>query len=60
AVELSPEEAAVLRALQEEDAGVEALMEKTGLTSPDISAILLNLELRRLVRRLPGRLYGRT
>ena len=56
-IRLSPEESAVMAALGPAAVGIEELIEKTGLTSSRLSAILLGLELKRMVRQLPGKNY---
>lgn len=57
---LSPEEIRVYEALQEEELNMEDLLAKTGLPSPPLSAALLALELKRLIRRLPGKVFMRS
>lgn len=53
--ELPPEEAAVLAALREgEETAIDTLITTTGLPSSSVTAALFKLELRRLVRAMPG------
>jgi len=54
----SEAESAVLSSLAHGELPLDALIEKTGLTSTAISSILLGLELKRAIRRLPGSLYA--
>lgn len=56
---LSPEESLVYEALEGEELDMESLLVKTGLASPPLGAALLSLELKRLVRRLPGKVFIR-
>ncbi|MCW1883605.1 DNA-processing protein DprA [Luteolibacter flavescens] len=55
--ELPPEEAKVFSALGEGESGVDRLIERTGLPAQTVSATLMKLEMRRLVRALPGFRY---
>jgi len=55
--ELPPEEAQVFSALGEGESGVDRLIERTGLPAPTVTATLMKLEMRRLVRALPGFRY---
>ncbi|RYD61154.1 MAG: DNA-protecting protein DprA [Verrucomicrobiaceae bacterium] len=55
--ELPPEEAQVFSALGEGESGVDRLIERTGLPAQTVSATLMKLEMRRLVRALPGFRY---
>ena len=57
--ELPPEEAAVFAAVSEDEATVDRIIERCGLPAHVVSATLLKLELRRLVRALPGFRYAR-
>jgi len=52
-----PREAALLAALGHAPCGVDALVERTGLTTESLIAILLSLELAGRVAQLPGGLY---
>ncbi len=49
--------AAVFKALGENESGVDRLIETTGLPSQIVTATLMKLEMRRLVRALPGFRY---
>ncbi len=56
---LSPEEKLAWEALGEEEMDMEAILAKTALPSPALTAALVSLELKRLIRRLPGKVYIR-
>jgi len=58
-VQLSDSEAAVFTLIQHEPIMIDQLIKKTGGTSAQISALLLPLELKGLIRRLPGNKYVR-
>lgn len=53
--DLSPEEESVLRALDDGETDVDALIRRTGLQASAMCSLLLGLEMKRLVRMLPGR-----
>lgn len=55
--ELPAEELTLLEALGDEESGIDRLIELTGLPAPTVSATLLKLEMRRLIRPLPGFRY---
>jgi DNA processing protein len=55
-VQLTPEEQAVVRALWEEPLDVDTLVRQCGLTVPQVSSLLIGLEMKRVVRMLPGRI----
>jgi DNA processing protein len=55
--ELPPEEATVFAALGDQESGVDRLIDATGLPSQVVTATLMKLEMRRLVRALPGFRY---
>jgi DNA processing protein len=55
--ELPAEEAKVFTALGDGESGVDRLIESTGLPAPVVSASLMKLEMRKLVRALPGFRY---
>jgi len=57
---LSPGEKLVWEALGEEEMSMEDLLARTGLPSPSLSAALLSLELKRLIKRLPGKVFIRS
>ena len=53
-------EAAILEALETETFNPEQIAEKSGLPLPKVTASLLTLEIKRLVRQLPGRQFVRS
>jgi DNA processing protein len=53
---ITPEEAAIL-AIMDGEMTPEFLADKSNLPLPKVSASLLTLEIKRLVRQLPGRLF---
>ncbi len=55
--ELPAEEQAILDALGDTESGIDRLIESTGLPAPTVTATLLKLEMKRLVRALPGFRY---
>lgn len=55
--ELPEEEAKVFSALGDGESGVDRLIDLTGLPAPVVTATLMKLEMRRLVRPLPGFRY---
>ncbi len=55
--ELPGEEARVFSALGAGESGIDRLIESTGLPAPVVSATLMKLEMRKLVRALPGFRY---
>ncbi len=57
--ELPPEEAAVFAAVGVEERAVDLIIEQSGLPAKTVTATLMKLELRRLVRALPGFRYVR-
>lgn len=57
--ELPAEEAAVFAAVTEDDLPVDRIIERCGLPAQVVTANLMKLELRRLVRALPGFRYAR-
>ncbi|MDP8214679.1 MAG: DNA-processing protein DprA [Candidatus Euphemobacter frigidus] len=56
---LSSEEQLVYSLLSEEETGMERILSETGLSSPVISSALISLELKRLIKRLPGKIFIR-
>ncbi len=54
-VALDGREQAVVRALWEDAQDMDTLVRQTGLTVGDLSALLIRLEMKRIVRMLPGR-----
>lgn len=57
--ELPAEEQTVLDALGGDEAGIDRLIETTGLPASTVSSTLLKLEMKRLVQALPGFRYTR-
>ena len=57
-VPLTPDEQALVRALWEEPLDVDTLARRANLTSAALSGLLLGLEMKRVVRMLPGRLVA--
>ncbi len=57
--ELPKEEAKVFAALGEGESGVDRIVESTGLSAPVVATSLMKLEMRKLVRALPGFRYVR-
>jgi len=57
---LSANERLIFQELSEEEIGIDRIFSATGLSSPAISAALVSLELKRLIKRLPGKLFIRT
>lgn len=60
AAALSPAEAAVLGALDITETPVDLIIRKCGLPTAQVSSTLFALEMKRMVRQLPGKLYVRT
>ena len=59
ALSLSENEQLVYNVLSEEDLGIDDIIPKSGLPSSAVSVALLSLEMKRLVRQLPGKLFVR-
>jgi len=58
AIELSEGEKAVLMAIDGEDEyTVDEIIQKCGLTASAVSVALFNLEIKRIIKQLPGKLY---
>lgn len=57
--ELPEEESKVLGAIGDGESGIDRVIEITGLPAPTVTATLLKLEMKRLVRALPGFRYAR-
>lgn len=51
---LGAHESAVLAALRDDETPIDAIIARSGLPTPVVSSTLLALEMRRLVKRLPG------
>ena len=56
---LNPDELALWQALAEGELAIDALIARTGLSAAAVSSQLMRMELKRLVKQLPGRLYVR-
>ncbi len=54
---LSEDERTLLEALGDEEWGIEELTDRSGLAAPAVSAALMRLELRRVIRQLPGKKF---
>jgi DNA processing protein len=59
ALAVSETEQKILAALGDEETTVDEVIQRSGLTSACVSATLLALEMKRLVRQFPGKLYAR-
>ncbi|HEY8966862.1 MAG TPA: DNA-processing protein DprA [Candidatus Methylacidiphilales bacterium] len=57
---LAPDEAALFEALGTDEVPIDTLIAKSGLPSGKVSSTLLRLEMKRLVRQLPGKVFVRT
>jgi DNA processing protein len=57
ALELPPNEQKVLDALDGEERVIDEVICKSGLPSSAVSVALLSLEMKRLVKQLPGKLF---
>jgi DNA processing protein len=57
-VQLSPDEQAVVQALFEEPLDVDSLTRRTNLPMQKLASMLLGLEMKRVIRMLPGRLVA--
>lgn len=55
APDLTDEEASVYGLLSSQEIGIEAIIEQTGLPAANVSTTLMRLEMRRLVKQLPGK-----
>jgi DNA processing protein len=49
----------VMAQLSREETAIDDIIRASGLTTACVSATLLSLEMKRLVRQLPGKLYVR-
>jgi DNA processing protein len=58
--DLSDEEQKVFAAIELDETSIDAIIRKTGLPSGGVSSTLLRLEMKRLVRQLPGKMFVRT
>jgi DNA processing protein len=59
AVALLPEETAILSALEEGEAVLDQIVAASGLATPKVSSTLLSMEMKRLVKQLPGQRFVR-
>jgi DNA processing protein len=59
AIELSQHEQTVCELLSNEETGIDEVIRKSGLPSSAVSVALLSLEMKRLVRQLPGKMFVR-
>jgi DNA processing protein len=59
ALKLSEMEAKVMALIGQEEIAIDEIIRGSGLTSAAVSATLLGLEMKRIVRQLPGKLYVR-
>jgi DNA processing protein len=57
ALELSENERKVYDALDHEEVGIDDVIRKSGLPSSAVSVALLSLEMKRLIRQLPGKMF---
>jgi DNA processing protein len=57
---LSREEETVFRFIQNEPKHIDSIMKESGTAAGKLSGILINLELKGLVKQLPGKYYLRT
>jgi DNA processing protein len=57
---LSPEEEKIYAAIELDETPIDAITQTTGLPSGTVSSALLRLEMRKLVRQLPGKVFVRT
>ncbi len=59
ALELSENEQKIYGALSTEEDSIDDVIRRSGLPSSAVSVALLSLEMKRLVRQLPGKLFVR-
>ena len=59
ALELPENEQKVYDTLDHEEVGIDDVIRKSGLPSSAVSVALLSLEMKRLVRQLPGKMFVR-
>jgi DNA processing protein len=57
ALNLSEKEQLVYDVLSEEESGIDEVIRRSGLPSSAVSVALLGLEMKRLVRQLPGKMF---
>ncbi|MFM8808071.1 MAG: DNA-protecting protein DprA, partial [Chthoniobacterales bacterium] len=56
-VDLTAEQQKILAAIGAEETSLESVIATSGLTAAVVSSTLLGLEIRRLVKQLPGKRY---
>lgn len=59
ALTLSPDEQALYELLGSGEAGIDTLIQQSGLPASTVSAVLFGLELKRLIRQMPGKRFAR-
>jgi DNA processing protein len=59
ALELSDNEQKVYDALDNEEISIDDVIRKSGLPSSAVSVALLSLEMKRLIKQLPGKMFLR-
>jgi DNA processing protein len=59
ALELSENEQKVFDALSNEESSIDEVIRRSGLPSSTVSVVLLSLEMKRVVKQLPGKLFVR-
>ena len=57
ALELSPNEQAVYDTISQEEIPIDEVIRRSGLPSSAVSVALLGLEMKRIIRQLPGKLF---
>jgi DNA processing protein len=57
---LTPEEETIYAAIELDETPIDTITQATGLPSGTVSSTLLRLEMRKLVRQLPGKVFVRT
>jgi DNA processing protein len=57
AANLSPEERAVLETVDRAETPLDLIVTKSGLPTPKVASTLLALEMKRLVKQLPGQQF---
>jgi DNA processing protein len=58
--ELGEAEAKVFAAIDLEETPIDRITQKSGLLSGEVSSTLLRLEMKKLVKQLPGKVFVRT
>jgi DNA processing protein len=59
ALTLSETEKAVYLALADEETAIDEIIQRSGLPSSTVSVALLSLEMKRLIKQLPGKVFSR-